>query len=227
MNRADYAAARQECPEDAKQKRAEHQPHVPDLHHAALFLHHHGVQERRARQPRQERRILDRIPSPITAPAEHRVGPVSAQQNSRGLKHPRNHRPLARQMNPLLARVAGQQRAQRKSKRNREAGVSRIQVRRMDHHFRILQQGSQSVAIGARDVIHHAIRSRRRERFERAGHEIIQRQEENLYAGHHHANVRHQLAILVPVSDQHRENIDGQQEAPEQQRTFLPRPQRG
>ena len=94
----------------------------------------------------------------------------------------------------------------------------------MNHHFRVLQQRRQSVAVGTSDVIHHAIRSRRRERFERAGNEIIQRQEENLHAGHHHADVRHQLAIFVPVSEQYRKNVNGQQEAPEQQRTFLPRP---
>src|SRR5438034_6378511 len=35
---------------DAEQECDEYQPYVPDLHHAALFLHHHGVQERRDRK---------------------------------------------------------------------------------------------------------------------------------------------------------------------------------
>ncbi len=96
----------------------------------------------------------------------------------------------------------------------------------MDHHFRILQQRRQPVAISPRDVVHHAIGPRRRQHLERAGHEVVQRQEENLHSGHHHTDVRHQLAVLVPVGEQHRKNINGQQEAPEQQRAFLPRPQR-
>ena len=73
----------------------------------------------------------------------------------------------------------------------------------MNHHFRILQQRSQAVAIGARDVVHHAVRARRRKRLERAGNKIIESKEENLHAGHHHADVRHQLAVLVPVRDQY------------------------
>ncbi len=129
-------------------------------------------------------------------------------------------------MNPFLARVASQQRAQRKGKWNREARVPRIQVRRMDHHLRVLQQRRQAIAIRSRDQVHHAIRPRRRQRLERAFYEVIQRQEENLHPGQHHPDVRHQLAVLVPVGNQHRKNINGQQEAPEKQRTFLPRPQR-
>ena len=106
-------------------------------------------------------------------------------------------------MNPLLARVPGQQRAQRKGERNGEARIPRIQVGRMDRHLRVLQQGIQSAAVGPRDVIHHPVCSRRRQRFERAGNKVIQREEENLHAGHYYADVGHQLAILVPVGDQY------------------------
>ena len=87
----------------------------------------------------------------------------------------------------------------------------------MDHHFRVLQQRSQSVSIRARDVIHHSVRSWRRQLLERAGNEVIQRQEENLHAGHYHADVRHQFAVLISVSEQYRKNINRQKEAPEQE----------
>src|SRR5208283_2301994 len=54
MDRTDHAAPRKERAENTEQKRGEHQPNVPDLHHAAFFLHHDGVKESRACKPRQE-----------------------------------------------------------------------------------------------------------------------------------------------------------------------------
>ena len=59
---------------------------------------------------------------------------------------------------------------------------------------------------------------------ERAGDEIIQRQEEELHADHDHADVGHQLGMLAAIGEQNGENVDREQEAPEQQRAFLPRP---
>ena len=96
----------------------------------------------------------------------------------------------------------------------------------MNHHLRILQQRIQAVAIAARDEIHRAVHSRNAERLEWAGHEIIQGQEKNLHAGEDHSDIRHQLAILVPVDNQHGKNVNGEQEAPEQQRAFLAGPER-
>ena len=49
MHGTDDAGAREHRPENAQHESDEHQPDVPDLHHAALFLHHHGVQEKRCR----------------------------------------------------------------------------------------------------------------------------------------------------------------------------------
>ncbi len=155
---------------------------------------------------------------------------MGAEQDTHGLKAPRDHGPLARQVDPFFARIARQQRSQRKRKgygRNRKSGIAGIKIRRMNHHLRILQQRSQAVAIGASKDLERAVRSRRRQHFERTGHEIIQGQKENLHAGQHHADIGHQLPIFITVNQQDGEDINGQQKTPEQQRAFLTGPQRG
>src|SRR3984957_4552906 len=216
MHRTHNSTSRQRRPQNAQHERQENEPDVPNLHHAALFLHYHRVQKRRARQPRQQRRILDRGAAQIPPPAEHRVRPMRAEQNSRRLEAPRDHRPLARQVNPLLTRIPRQERAQRKRKRNRESRIPRIQIRRMNHHLGILQQRRQSIPIRPRVNRQRTIRARRSQHLKWARHKIVQRQKENLHAGQHHADVRHQLAILVPIGKQRRENVNRQQKAPEQ-----------
>ena len=88
-----------------------------------------------------------------------------------GQKQPRHHRPAPRNVDPLFARVAHHQRAQRKGKRHREAHIAEVEHRRMHHHLRILQQRIQPGAI-RRD------RPRRDRKRRRA--KAQQQQEENL-----------------------------------------------
>ena len=45
MHGTDDAAAGEECPENREPERGEDEPHIPDLQHAAFFLHHDGVEE--------------------------------------------------------------------------------------------------------------------------------------------------------------------------------------
>src|SRR6266566_6226964 len=84
MHRADYAAPCEECTEDGKQKRGENQPHVPGLQHPAFFLHHYGMEESGAGEPRHQRRVLHRIPAPVASPTQDGVGPMRAQKNTAG-----------------------------------------------------------------------------------------------------------------------------------------------
>ncbi len=156
MHRADHAGARQQRPEDAQHERGEDEPDVPHLHHAALFLHHHGMQKRRAGDPGQQRSVFDRIPSPISAPTEHCVSPMRAEQNPNALEAPCNHGPAPRDVNPFLTGVSAEKRCQCKSKRNRKSGVAEVEHRRMNHHLRILQQRIQAVAVGQRRKPHHS-----------------------------------------------------------------------
>src|SRR5207245_214646 len=74
---------------------------VPLLQHPALFLDHHRVEERGHREPRQERRVLHRIPRPIPAPPQLDVGPPHAEADPDRKKQPRQQRPLANRDEPV------------------------------------------------------------------------------------------------------------------------------
>ena len=199
MHRADHARAREQRAENRQHEGDEDQPDVPHLHHAALFLHHHGVQESGAGNPRQQRGVFDRIPRPVAAPAEHRVSPVRAEQDANALEAPRHHGPAAGDVNPLLTGVAPEQRGQPKSERNRESGVAEIEHRRMNHHLGILQQRIQAVAFGEPRQVKHAGRIGASQYRKGRGHEIVQDQEEGLHAGENHAHVGHQFRVLLAV----------------------------
>src|SRR5215468_7227731 len=69
VDRINDSAPGKKSSQNGKHERGENEPHIPRLQHAALLLHHHGMQEGRSREPREEGRVLDRIPSPIAAPA--------------------------------------------------------------------------------------------------------------------------------------------------------------
>ena len=136
----DDAAAGKECAEDGQPEGGEDKPHVPDLQHAALLLHHDRMQEGRARKPRHQRGIFYRIPSPVAAPAQDRVSPVRSQENAAGEEAPGHHGPAAGDVNPFFAGILHDQRAEGKCEGNGKADVSQIQHGRMDDHLRILQQ---------------------------------------------------------------------------------------
>src|ERR1700716_4589916 len=126
MYRADDSAASEKRSEDCKPERGEDQPHIPDLQHAAFFLHHHGMQEGRAREPGHERGVLDGVPSPVAAPSQDRIGPVGAEENSAGQKTPGDHGPAAGDVNPFLAGIFYDQSTPRKSEWHSEAHISQI-----------------------------------------------------------------------------------------------------
>src|SRR6266851_1611301 len=128
----DNAAARKESAKNAEQERAKDQPDVPHLHHAALFLHHHGVQERRAGEPRKQRSVFDGIPAPVAAPTQNGVGPMRAEKNADRLETPRDHRPFAGEVNPFFAGIAREQRGKRKRERNGKTRIAGIKIRRVN-----------------------------------------------------------------------------------------------
>ena len=124
---------------------------------------------------------------------------MRAQQNSHALEAPGDHGPAPGDVNPFLAGIAAEQRGQCKREWHGESGVAEVQHRRVNHHFRILQQRVQAVAVGNRSEAHHSARVHISQHAERAGHEIIQGEEKHLGPGQHHANVGHQLRMFFAV----------------------------
>ena len=78
----------------------------------------------------------------------------------------------------------------------------------MNHHLRILQHRIQPVAVGSRYQIKATGRICHAQRFEWTRHKIADGQKEKLHARQNHADVRHQLAIFIAVSEQHGYNIN-------------------
>ena len=217
VHRTDHTRTREERPEHGEQEGREDERHVPDFQHAAFFLHHDGMQKRRAGEPGHERGILHRVPSPVAAPSEDSVSPVRAEENADGEEAPGHHGPAARNLNPFLAGVLHDERAQCEGEGNGEADVSQVEHGRMDDHLGILQKRIQPGAIRGERALHDGEWVRR---------EIQNQQEENLHRGDDHRSVGEQPLIGF-VAQAENEPVPGQQQRPEQQRAFLTGPQHG
>ena len=134
-------------PKMREQERRDDQRHVPPLQHAALFLDHHRVQERRHGEPGQEARVLDRVPGPVPAPAELDVGPPHAQRDADREEQPREQGPLPDGVDPAGVEPPGEQRRDREGERDRDADVAEVEHRRMHHHAGVLQLRIEPVAV--------------------------------------------------------------------------------
>src|SRR5271157_72638 len=186
VHRTDHARTREERPEYGEQERRKDERHVPDFQHAAFFLHHDGMQKRRAGEPGHKRSIFHRVPSPVAAPSKDSVSPVRAEENADGEEAPGHHGPAARDLNPFFAGIFHDERAQREGEGNGEADVSQIQHRRMDDHLGILEKRIQSGAIGGERALHDG---------ERVRGKIQNQQKENLHRGDDHRSVGEQPLI--------------------------------
>ena len=227
MDGTDDAAAREKRAQDAEEERGEDEPDVPHLHHAALFLHHHGVEKRGAGEPGEQRGVFDRVPAPVTAPAEHGVGPVRAENDSHGLKGPGDHGPAASDVNPFFAGIAADKRGEGEGERHAESGVAHIKIGRMDDHLGILEERVEAATIGEGSDLKQSAGAGSGERLERAGDEIVKRKKEKLDAGENHADVGHQLGMLAAIDEERGKRVAREQEAPEEQRAFLAGPKGG
>ena len=215
---ADQTGAGEQGSEDGEDEGDEDEPDVPALHHAALLLHHDGVQEGGAGEPGHERGVFDGIPTPVAAPAENGVGPVHAEDDAAGEEEPRDHRPAAGDPNPLLTGVAHHQGAQREGEGNREADVAEVEHRRMNNHLGVLKQRIETEAVCRSDAAGNE--------GEGLGDEVDQQEEEDLHAGEDGGGVgvEGDVGFVAKAKD---EAVGGEQPCPEQQRAFLPGPDGG
>ncbi len=212
-------------PKMLRKKRCDHQYDIPHLQHPALFLDHHGMQEGSPREPGQKRGVLDRVPTPVAAPAEHGVSPIAAQKNSETEEHPGDHGPTARGANPVVTKLPRDQRRHGKGEWDHHTDVAQVKHRRVNHHRVVLQKRIQPVAVRRAEGLHPRGRSER-EFLKRVGNEKHQRRKEDAGAHQHGNNVRHKLAVLRAVQQDCQGAVNRKQPRPEKQRPFLPCPQR-
>ena len=85
-------AAHEERAHHRERAHREHQADVPDLQHPPVLLDHQRVQEGGAGEPGHQRGVLDRVPAPVAAPAELRVGPAGAEQDPDAEEQPGGER---------------------------------------------------------------------------------------------------------------------------------------
>ena len=103
-------------------------------------------QERRVQrggrgQPGQERRVLDRVPRPVPAPAQHLVGPPAAEHDRDREEDPRQQQPVAQRAEEVVAQAPGEQRRRGQAERDRHPDVAQVEERRVhDHEHVVLQQ---------------------------------------------------------------------------------------
>ena len=167
-------------------------------------------------EPRHEGRVLDRIPRPVAAPAEHLVRPHGAEEVAEAQEEPREQRPAPRRADPLVAEPPRRQRRDREGERHRRAHVAGVERRRVDHHPVVLQQ---RIQVGALD-------GGRGQALEGIGDEGDQAEEEHRHGHQRGRDPRHQLAVALAVLPLDDRGEERQHEGPEEQRALLAAPQR-
>ena len=155
------------------------------LQHAPPLLDHHRVQERGAGEPRHEGGVLDRIPRPVAAPAEHVIAPPAADQEPERQEIPGDDGPAPRDGDPLVADAARDERGDGEGEGHREAGEAEVERHGVRDHPRVLEQRVEPAAVGGDRG--EALEGRRRHRH----HE----QEEREHAEHHREHPRVELGL--------------------------------
>ena len=98
------------------------------------------MEQRRRRQPRHERGILDRIPEPPAAPAQFIIGPIAARCDPQRQEYPRAEHPRPHRPGKGGANIARNQRPHCKAERDRHPDIAKIERWRMEGEAGVLQQ---------------------------------------------------------------------------------------
>ena len=140
VHAAQHARPGEERAQDRERERGHEQRQVPHPQHPPAFLHEHRVDVRGGGQPRQQAGVLDRVPRPHAAPAEHLVAPPAAEQDADREERPREQRPAPRLHQPALADPPGDQRGDGERERHRHADVAEVEDRRVEQHEHVVLQ---------------------------------------------------------------------------------------
>ena len=174
------------------------------------------MQEGGRREPRHQRRVLDRIPGVVATPADLLVGPVRAEQLADAERRPGDERPAARGDDPPLVRATGEQRAHREGERDRQPDVAEVEQRRVGHHVRVLEARVQAGPVRRRRPAWRTASPRRRAGTRR-------RPRRRRPPGRPRRRDRARPAVEQDRS----RSVAGQDQQPEEERSLLPAPEGG
>ena len=178
------------------------------LTHARHVQH---MQQHRRQQPGHEGGVLDRVPAPEAAPAQHFVGPIAADEDACAEESPGDEQPVARRFQPVEALFAFQQRAERIDEGHGQQRIADEDNRRMYGHPGVLQQRVKAL------TIRHGLRGRRERTL--GQHE------------HHERRLKREVechaAIGQTLARAEDETCNHVDEQPKQERPLLARPEHG
>ena len=140
VHRGQDTRADDEGAEQGQRERRDGEKHGPALERAPLLGDRQGVDECRAGEPRHERRVLDRIPEPPTAPAEFVVGPPASQGDTDGEERPGDVGPGPGPARPGRVQPAREQRRHGERERHRETHVAQVKHGGMNDLAEVLEQ---------------------------------------------------------------------------------------
>ena len=218
MHRLDDPGACEERPENGESEGGHRKREVPHPHQAAPFLYQHRVQVGRSAQPRQQRRVLDRVPAPEATPPEDLVRPPRAEHDADRKERERHQRPAPALDLPAIPDAPRGQHADGEGEGNREPDESRVEQRRMDGDQRVVLQ--QRVGAEARQ---HLVR--RDERIRRSEHEAEEERGDD--EEHHGGPPDDGVGRNSAVAPDENTGEDRQDEAPQQDRPGQGGPQTG
>ncbi len=167
----------------------------------------------RAGQPGKQRCVLDRVPGPVPAPAQHLVAPPRTEHDAEGEEAPRRHGPPSGLEQPALADSTRDERRDREGERNGESDVPGVEHRRMERDEQVILE--QRVRTGA-DEISGDIDGH--ERVRRARHQGEEERSDAVEHDHRPAEQR----IGAPVPELHHDggDVDREHQGPQQDRTL-------
>ena len=172
-----------------------------------------------AGQPRQEACVLDRIPSPDAAPAEHLVAPPAAEDDAGREEAPGEERPAPCLEQPALSHTTGDERGDGERERDAHADVAEVEHRRVEQHEHVVLQQ----LVRAPSVL-----DERRRGGEGVRGEERQRVEERADREQHdHRPGDERIGAAGAVAERDRSRVAAEHEDPQQQRTLERAPQCG
>ena len=137
----DETGARDERAEHHEDERDGGGEHAPALEAAMLAVHREAVDHRDAGQPAHEARVLDGVPCPETAPAEHDVGPHRAERHADGQEDEAEDGMAIAQLDPAGGEVAGDQRSHGVGERDGHPRVAQEGRGRVQDHRQCMSSG--------------------------------------------------------------------------------------
>ena len=139
VDRGQDAGAHEKGSDQAHTEGQDGEQDGPALQGLALFDGGRRVQQGGSEQPRHKGGVLDRVPIPPAAPAEHVIGPPAAHRDADRQPAPGGQCPGPHPAGPGGADPPLDQRGDRERISEREADIAEIEKRRVKGEARVLQ----------------------------------------------------------------------------------------